>query len=47
MRYQAVTTNTKLYFGPNIPSLFLRDDRERGDSQYLDAAEKTATKTSG
>lgn len=25
MRYQAVTANTKLYFGPDIPSLFLRE----------------------
>ena len=26
MRYQAITSNTKLYFGPNIPNFFLRDD---------------------
>ena len=25
MRYQAITANTKLYFGPSIPSLFLRE----------------------
>ena len=26
MWYQAITSNTKLYFGPNIPNFFLRDD---------------------
>ena len=25
VRYQSVTANTKLYFGPSIPNLFLRD----------------------
>ena len=25
MRYKSLATNTKLYFGPSIPSLFLRD----------------------
>lgn len=25
MRFQAIAANAKLYFGPNIPSLFLRE----------------------
>ena len=25
MRYQAIAANAKLYFGPDIPSLFLRE----------------------
>ena len=27
MRYQAITSNTKLYFGPNIPNFFLREQK--------------------
>lgn len=25
LRYQALTTNTKLYFGPDIPKLFMKE----------------------
>ena len=24
-RYEAITTNSKYYFGPNIPSLFMKE----------------------
>ena len=30
MRYKAITSNTKLYFGPNIPNLFMRDEHGAG-----------------
>ena len=30
MRYKAITSSTKLYFGPSIPSLFMRDEHGAG-----------------
>lgn len=39
MRYQAITSNTKLYFGPTIPSLFLREQESSVSPVELDVAQ--------
>lgn len=45
-RYEAITTNTKLYFGSNIPNLFLRDGESAVDVMKATRPEhkETATK---
>ena len=42
MRYQAIAKNTKMYFGPNIPSMFLREDKS---SVEFDVPQMVSTKT--
>ena len=42
LRYQAVATNAKLYFGPNIPSLFLREGEGLPSSHDHVAAKTTS-----
>ncbi len=32
MRIQSISANTKIYFGPNIPTLFLREADGTGSS---------------
>ena len=44
MRYQAITSNTKLYFGPSIPSLFLREKDSSESVVDLDIAETAKQK---
>ncbi len=38
MRHQAIASNTKLYFGPSIPSLFLRERDSSESTVDLDIA---------
>ena len=39
-RYQAMTTNTKFYFGPNIPSFFMQS---RDEGLWLPRQQTTPT----
>lgn len=39
MRLQAVSSNMKMYFGPNIPSLFLKEDGGVSTTEVLQTLE--------
>ena len=43
MRFQAIAANTKIYFGPNIPTLFLQEGKGQPVSHdHIVAAAKKA-----
>ena len=46
LRFQALSANAKLYFGPNIPSLFLREGEGLSHDQVVAATKNTDSGTS-
>jgi regulator of protease activity HflC (stomatin/prohibitin superfamily) len=40
-RYEAMIKNTKYYFGPSIPTMFLREDNQQQSSDVMDTTAAT------